>query len=184
MRKVGEMTDTRVYRHLMEQLARRRMNQRVSNGISEHASILFETMFRHAKEEVRIFTGELRPSVYGTPTLISAAKDFLSRTSTRLRILIEQPADVEALREHPLLRVLSESVPRVERDQLKLRQAVGSYAQKGAKHFAVMDDCGFRFEIDHEATQAVANFNEPDVARELSVAFDSAFKMGLPLELH
>jgi hypothetical protein len=170
-------TDTRAYRRLIRDLARMRLNARVSNGFPEHAAILFEAMFRHAKDEVRIFTGSLSTNVYGQKPLVRAAERFLQRPGTSLKVLFEEPADCDALQEHPLLVALNDEAA----GALELRQAVGSYAVKGAKHFAVMDDCGFRFEHDHDATQAIANFNEPDVARKLLGAFDSAFEMGIPI---
>jgi hypothetical protein len=48
------------------------------------------------------------------------------------------------------------------------------------KHFAVMDRIGYRFEFSHDANnasvvEAVANFNEPEIASKLAESFDSMY---------
>jgi hypothetical protein len=70
---------------------------------------------------------------------------------------------------------------------VEIRCAAGSYAVKdSAKHFAVMDGEAFRFEIRHcedketaslSTCEAVANFNEPKIARHLRNVFEQAVKI-------
>lgn len=171
--------DALEYRQLIERLAMGGVNQRIPNGVPLHASILLEAMFRHAKADIRIFTGVLSEKTYDYQGLIVAARRFLSRPGSRLKILLQKPQSKAQLEQRQLIRVLTDVGE--NRGDLDVRCAQGVYATEAAKHFAVMDEQGFRFEIDHENTRAIANFNEPDLAAELTLTFDRAFSLGAEL---
>jgi hypothetical protein len=165
--------DALEYRQLIERLARGGVNQRITNGWPEHASILLESMFKHARSNVRIYSGSLRQDTYDQDELVGEAKRFLAKGG-RLSILLQKvTAD---LADHKFVQAARSAAP----GTLQIKAASGVYATDKAKHFAVMDDCGYRFEIDHAATKAVANFNEPAVACELISAFDRAFALAAP----
>lgn len=178
--QMAAQTELRSYRQLIEQLAQGGINHRIPNSIPAHAAVLLETMFRHAREEIRIFTGEMRPAVYGDSGLMDAARRFLLRPGACLRILLQTAREEAWLKEQPIVRAcLAHAQP----GALDIRCANGVYATPVAKHFAVMDDRGYRFELNHDKTQAIANFNEPDAARKLVSAFDRAFAMATPASL-
>ena len=84
------MSDASDYRRLIESLAKGQVNQRIPNSLPLHASILLETMFRFAREDIRIFSGALAAPVYDQSELIDSVGRFLSRPGTRLRILLQQ----------------------------------------------------------------------------------------------
>ncbi len=168
------------YRKLIEELAEKRANRRVPNGHPEHASILLETMFKRAEHDVRIYTGALNETVYGRPGLIEALKRFIARPGARLRVLLQDQHDAAWVKSQPMIKALYE---KNRRDNVEVAVATGVYATNKAKHFSVMDDCGFRFEHDHSQTQAVANFNEPEIALELASVFDIVFGQAKPIQL-
>lgn len=175
--------DTTEYRKIIQHLAAEKINRRIPNGKPAHAAILLEAMFTKADRDMRIFSRSLDESTYDNADLIDAAQRFLSRPATRLRILLQNRIDVSALKSHPLIKALSEmtaALTTAHEQKLQIRFAEGAYSKDSAKHLAVMDDLGFRFEVDHDKTQAIANFNEPRVASELATAFDRAFMMAKP----
>ncbi len=163
--------DIQEYRQVIERLAAEGVSQRISNGIPVHASILLETMFKHADSEMRIYSGELSPKTYDRDELILAARRFLGRPGRRLRVLLQKGAT--DLKDRKFIRAISDLGASC--GTLEVRSARGVYETDAAKHFAVMDERGYRFEIDHAETRAVANFNEPVIAQELVSAFDRAF---------
>jgi hypothetical protein len=167
--------DAAEYRKIIQFLASGSVNQRIQNGKPVHAAILLEAMFSKARSEMRIFTGELSPQTYDYPELITAAKQFLKRQGGRLRILIQRASELEAIKDRPLVSALLSEGPR---SNFQLSFARGAYSADNAKHFAVMDDVGYRFETDHKNTRATANFNEPRFAADLISAFDRAFSIG------
>jgi hypothetical protein len=161
------------YRQVIERLAAGRISQRIPNGVPAHASILLEAMFKHAQRDVRIYSGKLSADTYDQNELVMAAKRFLGRRGTRLRILLqEQESTVVERKFIQALKSVDGAC-----GEFELRTATGVYATDRAKHFAVMDECGYRFETNHEETKAVANFNEPPMAQELISAFDRAFEI-------
>jgi hypothetical protein len=160
------------YRALVHRLASARTDQRIPNGKAIHAAIVLEAMFARASAEMRVFSGALSPATYDVAFLREAARRFLKRPGTSLKVLIQ-----ERLREvfdRPFLREL------IGFPGLSVRFALGAYARPDAKHIAVMDSVGYRFELDHSNTSAVANFNEPRVAMELASVFDRAFSIAEP----
>ena len=171
----NEISHVQEYREIIEKFARQRLNQRVPNGLPQHAAILIETMFKNAAAEMRIFTGELNKRVFGEPQAIEAALKFLSKPYAMLRILLQKDLSREEVLELPLVKSLNKLNDLHGR--VEIVSASGTYATDEAKHFAVMDNDGYRFEFDHENCKAVANFNDPVTAKELIEAFDSAFSL-------
>lgn len=152
---------TRDYRHLLIELVETRVNARFLNGMPGHIPVFFETMFQHAQGQVRIFAEGF--GVLEDRRVAVAMRQFIWRPGARLKLLLQNPVGYPQS-----IQALS---PFVE-----VKKAVGTYAAEDAKRFAVMDDCGFRFE--HSPERVVANFNERDTARTLIAAFDKAFAMG------
>lgn len=164
------------YREIIEQFARDRVDQRVSNGMPMHAKILLETIFKTAAAEVRIFTGELNESVFGDKELKRSVKKFLSKPYSNLQILIQKENDNDWMSKHPFISFIkSLESSEVPHGSVEIRFAQGAYSSDEAKHFSVMDNDGYRFEHDHSNTLAVANFNEPKTAQQLRLVFDVAF---------
>jgi hypothetical protein len=163
-------------------MATSQMNQRIPNGQPEHAAVLFESMFGMAQADIRIFTGLLDPRAYAQPGLSKAAKDFVCRRNTSVRILFQKPPQAGGwLRRQPLIESVLDRNGHLP-DNFQMRLATGEYA-KSDRHFAVMDQRGYRYEIDHDKCKAFANFNEPDVANKLAMSFDEAFASANPVEL-
>lgn len=163
------------YREIIEKFARERINKRVSNGAPAHASVLLETMFKHAVAEMRIFTKELNGSVFGEQHMIDAATRFLGKPYSSMKILLQEGKDEAWAKDHPLFKAIAKMGE--PHGKVEVVNASGSYAENDANHFAVMDNDGYRFEFDHEKCKAVANFNEPKVAKDLISAFDKAFEL-------
>lgn len=166
------------YKKIITRLAEEHIDARIPNGLPQHASILIEAMFLNASEEIRVFTKNLSDDVFGVPDVVSAVKKFLSKPCAKLKILLQQPSDLNNLSTHPLLDAFFNIRDKeMLHGTVEIRNATGSYTKDEANHFTVMDNDSFRFETDHHNCKAVANFNEPKIAKKLITAFDSAFSM-------
>ena len=170
---------TIAYRQFIERLADSQLDQRIPNGKPAHAAILFETMFKKAKDTVRIFTGDLLREAYGTQELLQSAKSAVER-GVRVQILLQHKQDRAWMVAQPLIETVMHNgrLP----SNIEIRCAIEPYSNS-AKHFAVMDHVGYRFEVDHAHCKAFANFNEPGVASNLARAFDAAFSTAVGLSL-
>jgi len=164
------------YRELIRRFANSRTNSRIPNGLPQHASILVETMLFNATAEMRIYTKELNESVYGAPEVQAALRKFLSKPYSSLKILLQDHRDQSWVSKHPMLQICEDFRHKFGHGAVMVKTAVGSYS-RGANHFTVMDNDGYRFETDHENCKAIANFNEPETAKKLIQVFDMAFGM-------
>jgi hypothetical protein len=171
--------DTNAYRQFIERFAESQLNQRIPNGKPAHAAVLFETMFKKAKDDVRIFTGDLSREAYGTPELLQSAKDAVRR-GVRVQILLQHKKDLAWVVAQPLIEstMYNGKLPA----NIDVRCATAPYSDS-TKHFAVMDHIGYRWEWNHKECKAFANFNEPGVASDLARTFDRAFSAADRLSL-
>jgi len=158
------------YRELVEKLVRNNSATRISNGQSAHAAILIETMFKNACSEVRIYSGELNNDVYCGDGVIHSAIEFLKKAGSSLRILLQKDHESSS---HKLLNAIESNDDLL--GDYEVRVAVGTYATDDADHFAIMDEKGFRYEIDHDKCNAIASFNEPETAQKMATIFDFVF---------
>lgn len=167
------------YREIIESYARDKVNARVLNGLTDHAQMLIETMFNHASSEMRIYSKNLSKEVFEKPETIAAIQDFLgSKPYARLRILLEDSVTKEWVSNHKLLKMIQGMKDTHKaHGHVEIVSAVGNYASGEVEHFTVMDNDGYRYEFDHDNCKAVANFNEPTVAKKLLSVFDEAFSL-------
>jgi hypothetical protein len=172
-RRKRDLVSETGYRESILELARKRSRQRIPNGQPAHASALFEAMLLTAQNNVCIFSNRLVPEVFDQAEVLAAAIRFVIDGNRSLKILVQDDSDIA----NRGLAGLTNLAP----DRVTIRKAVGSYATSDAKHFCVMDERAFRFEFDHDQCSAIANFNEPEVAKRLQSAFDGAFDMGVPV---
>jgi hypothetical protein len=163
------------YRELVEKLVKNNSETRISNGQSAHAAILIENMFRHANSDIRIYSGDLNNEVYNGKTVIQAAIKFLKKSGTSLKILLQNKRDAQWFNSHELIKAIAEQKAELM-GSFDIRIAEGVYATNEAHHFAVMDDKGFRYEIDHANCKAIASFNEPGSAKKMVEVFDFVFE--------
>lgn len=169
------MTDNLVvYKTRVLELASEGKKFRIANRSVEHAAALLEAIFTNAKTEVRLFCGDFNENFYFNQlNLKEAMHGFLSKPDTSLHILTEK-----SLHEtHKMASILQSTY----QDKVEIRTLKrGEENLTPLSHFAVMDRAGFRFEFSHDASdasivEAVANFNEPEVAIKLAERFDSMF---------
>jgi hypothetical protein len=163
------------YEEIVEFLAKEKVNQRISNGRTEHAISLLKVMFKYAEKEIRIYTGCLFDGVYGDKGLLSAFKNFLLDENNKVFVLLQN--NVLNIDEHPMIQTANDLKKINSRGRFIVRHARGIYAQESVEHFAVMDKSGFRYELDDENKKAIANFNEPKTASNFIKAFDLAFEL-------
>jgi hypothetical protein len=164
------------FRAYVRNLAKNRVGERIRTSSKRHAIAIFEAMFGSATKKICIFTEQLLPDVFGAAEVIDAAGSFISRPQTILQVLVQTPKVQSNWGEHPLFRALTSGPPE-GRGRIVARAATGSYARDTAHHFAVVDEVGYRFEVQHDTAEAIASFSEPTTAKQLQVAFDEAFNL-------
>jgi hypothetical protein len=154
------------YRDEVERLARARTGEPIYNSSVDHAAVIVEKLFRHARNNIRIISGSLKTELFGQEALAHEARAFLELDGTRLEIAIEN--DVESLDQNSeFVKVLSSFAGRVE-----LRKMQSQVPAAVKYHFTLADDDSYRFEPDKTESKAVGVFGDTLGAKKLREAFD------------
>ena len=153
-----------LYRDAVVHLAESKANSRFSNKGNAHAEVLVQQLFLHAEKTVRWFTGKLAADFVTSEVISTAVRTFLSKPSARLLIVAESPIDVKSLE---LLAPFHNQVC------IKVLPSSSVKVASPPMHFIVTDAVGYRLETHDQNREAVANFNEPELALKLVESFDS-----------
>lgn len=164
-------------------------NDIFSNGKAWHAAYLIFKFLQRATKHIRIFSGTLvrtapqGVAIYSEPEIIDAACAFLTREGSKLQIVLEKDIDAPGNdpNEHPLVRAITRSNDDgLLRGTLEIRRlpddAVGSLRDRGAlHHLMLVDQCGWRIEIDPnpDNVKAVVNAGDSRKTPALCRAFDA-----------
>ena len=160
------------YREGVEELMRTGSKQSISNGMADHAAILFEVFFKNAKSQVRIFCKNLNSTVFNSAELLQAAKNAVN-SGKKIRIIVQEKPEESSFLEY--LRQERSSNPDIE-----LLQAPELYRDKPF-NFCTMDETAVRVETDRKDTKASASMNLPEVAKPWADYFDAMHVKATPL---
>ena len=153
------------YRTKVKEAARIRDGSPLYNGSLDHAAVLAEEMFSNAESDVNILSGSLNARVYGTTAIVEKARQFLSDTKHKVRIIIENPEDVDPV-DHIFVAEFAEN------DDVQFRALPSAMKPDVGYHFVVMDGDSYRFEKDKDHPSAIAAFGDDDGGKRLTEVFD------------
>jgi hypothetical protein len=137
----------------------------ILNRSIEHATVVMETLFEKAVSKVEILTNKLTDEVYGSPTVIAAAKEFLRRENSRIEILCEESVDRAT---HPLLRELDQAGHAA---QISLRFVPENLRRTYLFNFATADGGAYRYEENRNSSEAIVQFGPTDFGKTLKGTF-------------
>lgn len=162
------MTDDLGYREAVNRLMAMKSPEWISNGLPEHAAILFECFFKNARKGVKFLCETLDGRVFDTPGVIGAAADALKR-GTYIDIIVRQEPSPSSL----FLKQAFEA----QKLGHKISWVTSASAQSSSiagrrENFAVMDDSAIRYEQDISKCEAFASMNQPPLASTLTSIFN------------
>jgi hypothetical protein len=156
------------YYDIIDRCAQEKLDLEISNGNAKHAAYLLKTFFQYAEKHVSIYTGELYSGVFDDEDLRKHALAFMGKEGASLSIIYQDAIDPDAILGRTLIRDILD---------LKDRKGVLSIYDgqdidiKDIPHFAVMDDTGYRVEINHDERMAEANFGDKKNAPKIFESF-------------
>lgn len=169
------------YRKAVEYYASNNIDYLFHNKGSAHAQIIFENIFKNAREHIRISALNLwNTEVVRTKEYLEALKLFLDQPKTKLDILVKSmPADEELTEEsdNNIYRILY-SHPAYLAGRIRIKTGNGKCFKtiEGSEiHFCTADGHMYRYEDDITERTAQCNFNDSDTAKNFETLFDSAF---------
>lgn len=160
------------YKKIIDRCAESGENFVINNGNAKHAAYLLTKFFAKAKDQVRIFTGELFAEVFDNHDLIAAASKFLSSNANNKIVVAfqeEEGKDDRVLKRDfvkKLTTELPENFGKLEIYSIPLN------LDGQVNHFAVMDSSAYRYELDHNKKSAIANFGDQKNSSKLKQFFD------------
>lgn len=165
------------YRAEVERFASERTGDPFYNSSLEHAAVIIEKMFAHARNEVCIISSHLNARVFGRDEVVDEVQAFLGNANHKVRIILED--DFSALSDgHELLREL-----RKHTDNVEVRQLSDGLKDVVKYHFTLVDEDSYRFEPDKSKWEAVAAFGDVASASKLKSIFDSIWGNSRPVSL-
>lgn len=154
------------YRQQVEALAREGSSTVFRNGAASHASVIFETFFRHAEKSVHIFANKLSSAVFGHDWMVKCASEAVDRGVGISVITQDTPES------NPFTDWLAnnKSHPGIAfKTHARQNPEVGGRLQC---NFAVMDGRAYRFEEDAARHEAVACMHDDTgIAEKLELMF-------------
>lgn len=154
------------YRNKVQMAAANRTGTPLYNGSLSHAAVLAEEMFGNSNKCVNIFSGNFNARVYGTSDLVEKARQFLSDTQHKVRILLENPSAVDA-EDHLFVREFSDN------DDVEFKSLPDGVVGDIDYHFIVMDGDSYRFEGDKSEPTAIAAFGDHEGGGKLTEIFET-----------
>ncbi|MBF0320997.1 MAG: hypothetical protein HQL01_14455 [Nitrospirae bacterium] len=167
--KEGRLKFRDEYYATIEECAKKKKSLEISNGSPEHAARLMETFFKYGRKRVFIFTGKLE-HVYDADDMIDEALTFLNKPDCSLTIAFADKGVLDTdIKNHAFIKgIISDSNAA---KKFKLYDAREWFSE--ISHFALMDNSAYRYEIDHDKSQAIANFNDVKTVQRLEAIAES-----------
>jgi hypothetical protein len=161
------------FMELVDECAKDRRDFTIPNSSPEHARILIAKLFDTAKREVCLVTGRLVEStkgkqVYAWANLIAAAKTFLRRPNSVLRIISIDP--IQKGNQNRFLKALLSDPLRV--GDIVIYRGDKLVKKLTKQHFMVTDMNAYRFETSNTKVNAIANFGDKKTAKWLRQRFE------------
>lgn len=175
-RENNQIKDTyKSYEEMVDDLARKKIDYDIPNGIPAHASVLISAMFKNAKNSMDIFCRELSNDVYNNNQLIDYAINFVIKEKGKIRVILERDLK-QNLFERPIIYKIASEIYK-EKDK---KREVGSITvrvrgEDTSNHFCIMDKSAYRLEKDKAQRTASANFGNIGIAKELTESFEKMF---------
>lgn len=176
--KVGRiMACLDTYRDVVKDHARVRSGEPILDASMGNASVVVETLFATAQEQVSILTGRLSPRVYGRDRVVTEAKLYLLVShKNRLRILLESDSKIDRQR-NPFL-IACAGFPNVE-----LRVVPARAQERYDFHFVVVDSESYHLRHDRTRPFATVQFGDVEGAQNLNRIFDILWEDSDPIAM-
>lgn len=169
------------YRAAVESYADRQENYLFHNQGADHAKIIFENMFRTAKDHVRIAAESLwNDSVVNTSEYLCALCKFLDADNAKLDILLANMPSKEVIVEKEDLNLYLSLYlhPAFSEGRIRIKSGDGKTfkdSEKNVVHFTTADGRMYRLENNTLLRSATANFNDSGRTTFLEELFDEVF---------
>jgi sugar-specific transcriptional regulator TrmB len=165
------------YENKVKSLANTKSNELHYNSGADHASIVMESIFDTASEEIKIFAGNFNEEVCQKPgeRYIQSLKRYLLK-GMKIKVLLNDSATIG--QKNLVLSLLKRySSNDFYKDNISVKTTNKTVSRDDFDniHFTVGDNRMFRLEYDTQSFLAEFSFNREEKSKSLSVEFDTIF---------
>lgn len=168
------------YREAVADIAARGADNLLHNEGNEHAVIIFENLFKNARDCVRIAARDLcNDEVTNQMSYRNSLEDFLERDNAKLKVFLRHYNSeyIESHEKNNLFDLIKKT--RAYREgRVEIREMLpgNAFTIKGAEvHFATADSHAYRLENDVVARKALCNFGDKEMTQRLEKGFDAFY---------
>ena len=173
------MTPLEIYANNVREKAREKSDYLFHNEGNGHALVICQNLFESADSHIRIAANQLyNDEVVNKQEYISAMKSFLDKPNTKLDIIITNAPERENVRKDGTFYGMLHDHQAYKDGRVIIKVGDGKSFRNGdgkMVNFCTGDERMFRFEDDIEKRTAIANFNDPEMTKDLINGFDNVF---------
>lgn len=155
----------------VDKLAMESSKQSISFSGPEESAYILGTLFKHAKEYVKMYVGNFNGDISNDEYYSQQVNSFLQR-GNKLEVIANDtnPVPSEVYKAISLYAGFKDNVViKQTEDRILVDE------DNNPLHFAVADDKMYRIEIDIKNYVGIVCFNDCDISLNLSKVFDDAF---------
>jgi phosphatidylserine/phosphatidylglycerophosphate/cardiolipin synthase-like enzyme len=165
------------YENKVKSLANTKSNELHYNSGADHASIVMESIFDTASEEIKIFAGNFNEEVCQKPgeRYIQSLKRYLLK-GVKIKVLLNDSGSIG--QKNLVLSLLKRySSNDFYKDNISVKTTNKTVSRDDFKniHFTVGDNRMYRLEYDTQSFLAEFSFNREEKSKSLSLEFDTIF---------
>lgn len=160
------------YKDFVRNLAFNNISAEFLNSDENHALIVFDNLFKIAKNYVYIFAGCLCSDVSNKPEYIKSLSDFIENKG-EVRILLNSYNPQDAMQSQIIKRIAFYISKKYDVKVYSTDRKIffSKDEEKKQIHFTVVDDKSYRIETDVKERSATCNYNNPNMALNLKSIF-------------
>lgn len=147
------------------------------NKGADSAVIVLTELLNHAKEEVLIFSGNIKGNVTNSEQYSQAIINYLNNTPGIIKVFVER--ELEGNNNYKVYQTLKDYSGPDKRVLIKkanpefIEEVESFFHNK--YHFLVADNCMYRVETEIDTFKAIVSFNSPAFSKKLSDLFNKHF---------
>lgn len=164
----------------LDSLVKAGRNMQYPNS-NENKVLLLTTMFKNAKQEVKIFTNNLSDKFFGDTLLLKELELFLIRGVNSHNPAIIEIVCRESEFNKDIVKIIKKFNTKALINVYLLNEQNSSKIVKDSVDFIVVDGKMFRFQADNQ--YPVCNFNDVDISQLLLKGFELLIKNSTEIDL-
>ena len=175
------LDNTGSYERSIDHLAKYRSNKIFKNTGPKNASVILSTIFKYSKNEILMFSGNIKGDVTNSKNYVESVEYYLFNTVGKLKLFLEHP--LKEYKNFQVYNLIKEYSDKTSNNRVQIKPASKEFLTAVSNkfgdiyHFTVGDGRMFRIEINPDLYEAIVSFNNKETASKLREFFLDYFNI-------